>query len=52
MIVVTGGAGFVGLNVVEQLVARGDAVLVFDVAAPRLDVPNELRTNVEVSTRG
>ncbi len=42
MIVVTGGAGFVGLNVVEQLVARGDAVLVFDVAAPRLGVPSEL----------
>jgi len=42
VIVVTGGAGFVGLNVVEQLVARGDAVLVFDVAAPRLDVPYEL----------
>jgi len=42
VIVVTGGAGFVGLNVVEQLVARSDAVLVFDVAAPRLDVPYEL----------
>ena len=41
MILVTGGAGFVGLNVVEQLVARGDAVLVFDAAAPRLNVPYE-----------
>jgi UDP-glucuronate 4-epimerase len=42
VILVTGGAGFVGLNVVEQLVARGDAVLVFDVAAPRISVPHEL----------
>jgi len=42
VILVTGGAGFVGLNVVEQLSARGDAVLVFDVAAPRISVPHEL----------
>jgi nucleoside-diphosphate-sugar epimerase len=42
VILVTGGAGFVGMNVVEQLSARGDAVLVFDVAIPRLDVPHEL----------
>ena len=38
MILVTGGAGFVGLNVVEQLRARGDEVLVYDVARPRLEV--------------
>ena len=42
MIVVTGGAGFVGLNVVEQLIARGERVMVFDVAPPRLEVPYEL----------
>ena len=41
MILVTGGAGFVGLNVVEQLRARGDDVLVFDLAPPRVDVPCE-----------
>jgi hypothetical protein len=29
-ILVTGGTGFVGLNVVEALVARGDEVVVFD----------------------
>jgi nucleoside-diphosphate-sugar epimerase len=33
-ILVTGGCGFVGLNVVEQLAARGEDVVVFDVKAP------------------
>ena len=42
MILVTGGAGFVGLNVVEQLAARGDRVAVYDLSAPRIDVPAEL----------
>jgi nucleoside-diphosphate-sugar epimerase len=39
MILVTGGSGFVGLNVVEQLRARGDAVRVYDLDPPALDVP-------------
>ena len=34
MILVTGGSGFVGLNVVEQLLARGDEVAVFDLRPP------------------
>ena len=34
MILVTGGAGFVGLNVVEQLLARGEAVAIFDLSPP------------------
>jgi nucleoside-diphosphate-sugar epimerase len=41
MILVTGGSGFVGLNVVEQLRARGEAVVVYDLEKPRLDVPFE-----------
>ena len=41
MILVTGGAGFVGLNVVEQLRARGDEVRVADLDAPAIDVPFE-----------
>jgi nucleoside-diphosphate-sugar epimerase len=41
MILVTGGSGFVGLNVVEQLRARGEAVLVYDLEPPRIDVPFE-----------
>ena len=42
MILVTGGAGFIGLNVVEQLAARGDALVVYDVSAPRIGVTHEL----------
>jgi nucleoside-diphosphate-sugar epimerase len=34
MILLTGGAGFVGLNVAEQLLARGDEVLIFDLRRP------------------
>lgn len=34
MILLTGGAGFVGLNVAEQLLARGDQVLIFDQRPP------------------
>ena len=39
MILVTGGAGFVGLNVVEQLRARGEEVRVADLDPPAIDVP-------------
>lgn len=34
MILVTGGSGFIGLNVAEQLLARGDAVCLFDQRPP------------------
>jgi len=34
MILVTGGSGFVGLNVVEQLLARGEEVLIYDLLPP------------------
>ena len=34
MILLTGGAGFVGLNVAEQLLARGEDVLIFDLRPP------------------
>jgi len=41
MILVTGGSGFVGLNVVEQLRARGEEVRVADLDPPAIDVPFE-----------
>lgn len=34
MILVTGGSGFIGLNVVEQLLARGEEVAVLDLRPP------------------
>jgi nucleoside-diphosphate-sugar epimerase len=34
MILLSGGAGFVGLNVAEQLLERGDEVLIFDLRPP------------------
>lgn len=34
MILLTGGSGFVGLNVAEQLLARGEEVVIFDLRAP------------------
>lgn len=36
---VIGGSGFVGRHIVEQLVARGDVVSVFDVVQRHHDVP-------------
>jgi nucleoside-diphosphate-sugar epimerase len=34
MILVTGGSGFIGLNVAEQLLARGEQVLICDLSPP------------------
>ena len=44
MILVTGGAGFVGLNVAEQLSARGEQVVLYDLSAP----PPEFKWKVVV----
>src|SRR5260370_32731900 len=37
MILLTGGTGFVGLNVAEQLSARGEQVVLFDLSPPPAD---------------
>jgi nucleoside-diphosphate-sugar epimerase len=39
VILVTGGSGFVGLNVVEQLLARGEELTVVDLSPPRIEAP-------------
>src|SRR5882672_8397101 len=44
MILITGGAGFVGLNVAEQLSARGEKVVLYDLSAP----PPEFKWKVVV----
>jgi nucleoside-diphosphate-sugar epimerase len=43
MILLTGGAGFVGLNVAEQLLARGEEVLIYDLAPPPRGFRGEFR---------
>jgi len=43
MILVTGGSGFVGLNVAEQLLARGDQVIIYDLYRPPAGFPGNFR---------
>jgi nucleoside-diphosphate-sugar epimerase len=51
MILVTGGTGFVGLNVAEQLLARGDEVLIFDLRPPPVFFSNALFVQGDVTDR-
>lgn len=39
MILLTGGAGFVGLNVAEQLLDRGEEIVLFDLKPPPAPFP-------------
>jgi nucleoside-diphosphate-sugar epimerase len=43
-VLITGGAGFVGLNVAEHLLERGDAVVLFGPAPPPADALAALQT--------
>ena len=52
MILLTGGAGFVGLNVAEQLLARGDEVLIFDLRPAPAAFSNALFVHGDVTDRG
>jgi nucleoside-diphosphate-sugar epimerase len=51
MILLTGGAGFVGLNVAEQLLARGDEVLIFDLRPPPAAFSKALFVQGDVTDR-
>lgn len=42
-ILITGGAGFVGLNVAAALLAKGDAVVLYDLGQPPLAAERHLR---------
>jgi nucleoside-diphosphate-sugar epimerase len=44
MILITGGAGFVGLNLAEQLAARGEKVALYDLSQP----PREFKWRVAI----
>jgi len=50
MILLTGGSGFVGLNVAEQLLQRGDEVLIFDLRAPPAAFSKAVFVQGDVST--
>jgi nucleoside-diphosphate-sugar epimerase len=49
MILLTGGSGFVGLNLAEQLLQRGDEVLIFDLRAPPRFFANALFFHADVT---
>jgi dTDP-D-glucose 4,6-dehydratase len=51
MILLTGGAGFVGLNVAEQLLARGEEVVSFDLSIENGDVTDRDALEKAFSTR-
>src|ERR1044071_8077564 len=51
MILLTGGAGFVGLNVAEQLLERGGELLIFDLRAPPRDFAKAVFVQGDVTDR-
>ncbi|MBG9941035.1 NAD(P)-dependent oxidoreductase [Brevibacillus formosus] len=44
--VVTGGSGFVGSFIVEELVKRGNEVVIVDLVPPNYELPEEVKFNV------
>jgi nucleoside-diphosphate-sugar epimerase len=50
-LLVTGGSGFIGTNVVEGFLQRGDAVLSLDVVAPKIDAHRDVYQKVDIMDR-
>jgi nucleoside-diphosphate-sugar epimerase len=50
-LLVTGGSGFIGTNVVEAFMQRGDTVLSIDITAPRNDAHSDVYRNVDIMDR-
>jgi len=47
-VLVTGGSGFIGTNVVEGFLRRGDTVLNIDIADPKNDAHRDVYRNVDI----
>src|SRR5262245_40355570 len=50
MILLSGGSGFIGLNVAEQILARGEEVLIFDLRPPPPSFAKALFVHGDVSS--
>jgi nucleoside-diphosphate-sugar epimerase len=50
-VLVTGGSGFIGTNVVEGFLQRGDAVLNIDIAPPKIDAHRDVYREVDIMDR-
>jgi nucleoside-diphosphate-sugar epimerase len=50
-VLVTGGSGFIGTNVVEGFLQRGDEVLSIDVVPPKLDAHRDVYQVVDIMDR-
>lgn len=51
-IIITGGSGFIGTNLIERLLSRGDIdVLNIDIAPPRLKCRNDMWRQVDITNK-
>jgi nucleoside-diphosphate-sugar epimerase len=50
-VLVTGGSGFIGTNVVEWFLQRGDAVLNIDIAPPKIEAHRDVYRKVDIMDR-
>jgi nucleoside-diphosphate-sugar epimerase len=50
-VLVTGGSGFIGTNIVKGFLQRGDAVLSIDVTAPKIEAHRDVYRKVDIMDR-